>query len=198
MTDTLWAGHADLGRLRYAEACLKQGMSYQAAARASDVCELDLRDFSPGYGSAHREAPAVTERNSLGKCAAILPGATPTELGQIAALALRLLCEASGMQVVQSVCVNALKAMPARSSACTPRERLLAVVDAVAASHGITRKDVLGPNQAGRYAHPRQEAYWIVRQETGLSYASLARLFGRDHTTIIHGIRAHEARMVQQ
>jgi hypothetical protein len=196
MTDTLSTGHADLGRLRYAEACLKQGMSYQAAARASDVCETDLRNYAPDYGRALREAPA-SSRTPLARCAAMLPDATPVELAQIAALALRLLCEAEGIQAVQKVCTGIIKAMPARFGLPTPRQRFLDAVDEIADRHGISREDLLGPSHLYQFAHPRQEAYWTVRKETGFSYPAIGRLFGRDQSTIRHGVEAHEARLTE-
>lgn len=199
MTDAYTASYdsATTGRLRYAEACLKQGMSYQSAARASDVCEADLRDFAPGYASAPRDAPKIMERSPLGRCAVILPHASPEELGQVAALALRLLCDARGINAVQTVCTNAVKAMPARVEVGTPRSRLMSVVDQVADRHGITREQLMSRSHCRRYARPRQEAYWILRRETGLSFPVIGRLFERDHTTILFGYRAYEARLAE-
>lgn len=40
----------------------------------------------------------------------------------------------------------------------------------------------------------RQVAYWLAKEYTTLSYPSLGRIFMRDHTTIIHGVRAIEQR----
>lgn len=70
------------------------------------------------------------------------------------------------------------------------------IVRQVAERHGITVEELLGPCRARRFAWPRQEAAYRLRTETPLSFAQIGeRLGGRDHTTIIHAIRAHERRV---
>ena len=42
----------------------------------------------------------------------------------------------------------------------------------------------------------RTEAMWKARKLSGLSYTLLGKLFsGRNHTTIVHAVRAYEERM---
>jgi chromosomal replication initiation ATPase DnaA len=66
----------------------------------------------------------------------------------------------------------------------------------VALRHGITVEDLRGPCRARRVAWPRQELMWRARRETRLSLPQIGeRLGGRDHTTVIHGVRAHQARL---
>lgn len=71
------------------------------------------------------------------------------------------------------------------------------VIAYVAERHGLTAAAIIGPNTRRRYAWPRQEAYFEVhRQRPNLSLPQIGATFGgRDHTTILHGIRQHEARM---
>lgn len=66
---------------------------------------------------------------------------------------------------------------------------------AVAHQHGLTLDDLIGPARARRVSHPRQEAMALVVHEHKLSTVRVGQLFGnRDHTTVMHAIRAVEAR----
>lgn len=184
--------------LLYAEACLKQGMSYQAAARAADVCVSDLMSFAPGYETAYRAPPQLEEPTALAKCAAILATASAEEIRRIAALAIGRVIDTSGASTAREVFDNVAMAAIAAPRSGTPRAQILAMVEGVAARHGITLADIMGRSREYRFAHPRQEAYWTVHKNTPLSYPAIGRLFNRDHTTIIYGITAHEKRMAGQ
>lgn len=73
------------------------------------------------------------------------------------------------------------------------------IAAAVAERHGVSESDLLGTRRWRFCAWPRQEAYWAAHQITGKSLPSIGRGFGgRDHTTILHGIRAVEARLSLQ
>jgi chromosomal replication initiation ATPase DnaA len=65
----------------------------------------------------------------------------------------------------------------------------------VAAKHGLNWTQFMLGTRMHRYAHARHEAMWLMRKRTSLSYPQMARLFNRDHTTCIYGVRAHERRM---
>jgi len=66
----------------------------------------------------------------------------------------------------------------------------------VAARHGVSVAELRGPCRARRVAWPRQELMWRARRETRLSLPQIGeRLGGRDHTTVIHGVRAHQDRL---
>ena len=67
-------------------------------------------------------------------------------------------------------------------------------VDYVCRRYGITRADIYGRSHSRKYAHPRQEVMWLARQ-AGLSFPQIGKALGRDHTSVLHGIRAHEARL---
>ena len=79
-----------------------------------------------------------------------------------------------------------------------PRRRLIlpveTIVDEVAKRHRLTVADLIGTGLARPVTLARQEAMWAVKQATTLSYPAIGRFFGRDHTTIIHGVQAHEER----
>lgn len=76
-------------------------------------------------------------------------------------------------------------------------ERITAalVIAAVADRHSLTVADLKSTSRVRGIAWPRQEAMWELRQ-TGLWSLPQIGYFlgGRDHTTVIFGIRRHEER----
>lgn len=69
----------------------------------------------------------------------------------------------------------------------------------IAAKYRLSIAELRSERRARRIAWPRQEAFWRAYKETTLSLPAIGRYFGgRDHTTIIHGIKAHEARLKAQ
>lgn len=79
----------------------------------------------------------------------------------------------------------------------TPREETNAIIARTAEPYGFTLADML--------SHKRDRPYYVLRQATYanveiarplMSLPAIGRHFaGRDHTTILHGIRQHHARM---
>ena len=70
-----------------------------------------------------------------------------------------------------------------------------AIVEAVAVRFGMTAADLIGPRRTREYAYARHMAMAEVRAARGLSLPVIGRMFGgRDHTTVIHGIRCHQER----
>lgn len=70
----------------------------------------------------------------------------------------------------------------------------------VARKHGITLNELKGRRRAKHITAACQEAMWRMRKECQyLSFPQIGRLLGnRDHTTVLHGCRAHEKRMAAQ
>ena len=72
----------------------------------------------------------------------------------------------------------------------------------VAEKHGLTLADLVGPSRTKYISHARFEAMWLLYQQRRpdgsrrLSMPQLGRFFGgRDHTSVLHGIRRHEQRI---
>lgn len=63
----------------------------------------------------------------------------------------------------------------------------------VAARHKLTVADLTGPSRQVRYAHPRMETYFeIYVQCPHMSLPAIGRVMGgRDHTSVLSGIRRH-------
>ncbi|MCX7890329.1 MAG: chromosomal replication initiator protein DnaA [Rhodobacteraceae bacterium] len=66
----------------------------------------------------------------------------------------------------------------------------------VSEHYNIRLSDMLGPKRLRQIARPRQIAMWLAKQLTSRSLPEIGRRFGgRDHTTVMHGVRRIEALM---
>jgi chromosomal replication initiator protein len=66
----------------------------------------------------------------------------------------------------------------------------------VAEHYNIRLSDMIGPKRLRNIARPRQVAMYLAKQLTPRSLPEIGRRFGgRDHTTIIHGVRKIEELM---
>ena len=76
---------------------------------------------------------------------------------------------------------------------------LAEIIDAACRVCDISRDHFLGPRRSRVYAWPRQIVMHIAREKCPhLSLPTIGRLMGgRDHTTIMHGVRACESRLQQ-
>jgi chromosomal replication initiator protein len=72
---------------------------------------------------------------------------------------------------------------------------LAAIQDAVCAISGITREELLSAQRSPRVAHARQLAMYLARELTRHSLAEIARGFDRDHSTVLHAIKAVTGRL---
>lgn len=69
------------------------------------------------------------------------------------------------------------------------------IQDAVCSAAGISREDLLSTKRTARVCQARQVAIYLARELTTLSVAQIAREFDRDHSTVLHAIRATESRL---
>lgn len=66
----------------------------------------------------------------------------------------------------------------------------------VAERYGLSAEDLKGRARVRAVAHPRQEAMAIIHAAGGYSLPQIGRFFGgRDHTTVLKGIRAFRRRV---
>ena len=60
----------------------------------------------------------------------------------------------------------------------------------VAEHYNIRISDMVGPKRVRNFARPRQVAMYLCKQMTSRSLPEIGRRFGgRDHTTVMHGVR---------
>jgi chromosomal replication initiator protein len=63
----------------------------------------------------------------------------------------------------------------------------------VSEHYHIRLSDIIGPKRVRTFARPRQGAMWLCKQMTNRSLPEIGRRFGgRDHTTVMHGVRKVE------
>lgn len=66
----------------------------------------------------------------------------------------------------------------------------LRIAHEVSEKHRVSFEDMRGKSHVKRFVAARSEAYFRIRTETALSYPQIGRRFGgRDHTTVLHGVR---------
>ena len=63
----------------------------------------------------------------------------------------------------------------------------------VSEHYNIRLSEIIGPKRVRNYARPRQVAMYLAKQMTSRSLPEIGRRFGgRDHTTVMHGVRRIE------
>ena len=67
------------------------------------------------------------------------------------------------------------------------------IIAEVADEFQLFPSDIVSHKRRSKIVKARHKAMWRARQETDASYLTLARIFKRDHTTVIHGVRCWEA-----
>jgi hypothetical protein len=68
--------------------------------------------------------------------------------------------------------------------------RIEEIIRAVTLEFSVTKNDLLSRRKAPRVAVPRMAGYYLAKQLTGRSLPEIGRRFGgRDHTSILAGIR---------
>lgn len=67
----------------------------------------------------------------------------------------------------------------------------------VAKARGLTMEELRGESRKWEFAHPRQEAMWLMRR-AGRTTTQIGKFFGRDHSTVVHAEQAYAGRMSTQ
>jgi hypothetical protein len=70
-----------------------------------------------------------------------------------------------------------------------PQWRIIA--QEVCAKHKITLKELQGDRRFKKYSNARREVYWRMRTELRMSLLDIAQKMGKDHTTVLHGLRVY-------
>lgn len=81
---------------------------------------------------------------------------------------------------------------PAGWRAETPRQRRMWVIRQVASAHGVDVSELLGRCRDREVCLARWEAMATIRARFSDSLLMIGRLFGRDHTSVMHGLRRFE------
>ena len=74
------------------------------------------------------------------------------------------------------------------------------IVHSVAHHRNVSIKDLFGRKRQSNISNARFEIWWRLRQldKERYSFPMIARMFGRNHSTIIYGVRRHELKNSEQ
>jgi chromosomal replication initiator protein len=67
------------------------------------------------------------------------------------------------------------------------------IVFEVAWKHGVPVAVIKSPDAHRKVCHARWEAMARIRDERRWSYPKIGQYFGRDHTSVMHGVRKYHA-----
>ena len=89
------------------------------------------------------------------------------------------------------------------ASPLTDAEFMMTISASVCLRHDLTMGQLYGSDKARKFSRARQEAYYLMRLEKTdrgffrFSFPAIGKHFQRDHTTILHGVKEHAARIAQ-
>lgn len=69
------------------------------------------------------------------------------------------------------------------------------ILQAVADSYRMSTGRILGRQRGQRVVRARQVAMWLIRDKLKWSYPAVGMFMKRDHSTIIHGVKAVQKRV---
>jgi chromosomal replication initiator protein len=67
---------------------------------------------------------------------------------------------------------------------------------AVCRHYKLAAIEMVSHRRAAEVSHPRQVAMTLSKQMTVHSFPAIGKLFGRDHTTVMHAVKAVEQRYI--
>lgn len=167
------------GALRLAHDIAKRG-GIQAAANASGIAMSDLRQH---IVLPERERPTYVPARYPKDPLAVFNQALTLMSDEDMLVALRLMMEAIDERGEKGVHIK--------------NARIREVIEEVAQRHDIPVGLIYAQDRRKAISTVRHEAYYLVHRDFGLSYPEVGRIFDRDHTTILHGVRKHEKRMAE-
>lgn len=177
---------------RYIRQKRAEGFSIDSVARMSGVSAEDVRSIAP-FAVVR---PTVVVPGRVYKIPADPIAVIAREAERLNDVALRravgllagMVSERGGVAEADAVLEN-IGAANRRSA-----KPVQVIVAEVAEAYGCTSAEVFGRSRNRAISAARHAAYYEVKtQRPWLSLPQVGRIFGRDHTTILYGIRKHAA-----
>ena len=69
------------------------------------------------------------------------------------------------------------------------------IISEVARTYGLDDEDIRSKKRDAPISYGRQVAMYIVREVTGMSYTSIGKEFGRDHSTVVYAMQEIERKL---
>lgn len=90
-----------------------------------------------------------------------------------------------------------LDGRPAEAGQCVVSVSREVIVSAVAETFNVLPKDILSRSRRRRFTLPRHVAMWLCLRSGKRSTTQIGRLFGRDHTSVMHA-RRHVDKLITE
>jgi len=97
--------------------------------------------------------------------------------------------------LTNSLVGRALEREPADTATAGPEPTIEAVQQVVATISSLSREELVSSSRVPRIARARQVAMYLSRELTSASLPRIAAAFQRDHTTVLHAVRAVQGRI---
>lgn len=86
--------------------------------------------------------------------------------------------------------------MPQAKTAFQVRDALrqrgvLEEVEKLIAGNAVTLEEVTGTTKMWHVARLRRKVWWVLYTKYKMSYPAIAEVFGKNHTTIMDGVKKH-------
>lgn len=146
-------------------------------------------------------APVIVSPPDPEKIASVLQAKRAREAAQAWRVVQRRLMRGRGLSATHRVIACRVpSAAPPALETLSPVTREVTIVDvedvicSVVERRGVTRAQVLAGSRISQITDARHEIWWRLHVEFGLSHSRIGRVFNRDHTTIVHGVKRWQAR----
>ncbi|MBI3961649.1 MAG: chromosomal replication initiator protein DnaA, partial [Deinococcus sp.] len=98
-------------------------------------------------------------------------------------------CSLKGETPTRSSAARILSEVFAQATSPSSSQPSLAQIGQLVAEHyGVRVADLRDKSRTKEVVVPRQVAMYLIRETTGCSLPEIGQYFGRDHTTVLHGI----------
>jgi chromosomal replication initiation ATPase DnaA len=164
-------------------------------------------DAGGQHGYWTRDAVVAMDNRALAKMAAVHPNLVPPELSSRILNFFREDRQAQELlthpvfrsESAADVLARLFSALPALSGEVpardTPTITSEVIKRMVATKFGLTTGDLEGASKVKHTVHARQEAMFLIHEQCPwLSLPQIGKALRKDHTTVLHGIRAHGRR----
>jgi chromosomal replication initiator protein len=102
-------------------------------------------------------------------------------------LAFRELVSADGTVSIQDA-ENIARDIILKAKECTPEQ----IIERVGAHYSVSSENIVGRSREKSISLARHVSMYLIRQLTDLTLDEVGKLFGKDHSTVIHSIRKIE------
>ena len=87
------------------------------------------------------------------------------------------------------------KTLDVRHTQSDDEKLLRKIIETVCAQFAVNKFELTGSSRKQHVSHARQCAFLLARKKTALTFEQIAKVFNRDHGTVIAGIKSAQNRI---